>query len=404
MSLPSKLGGVLLVAGTCIGAVTLALPISTAAMGFYWTLAVFVMCWLAMLLAGWLVLEVSLSLPAGTSFVSMAKTTLGPIGEWVTWGSYLLLLYSLLAAYFNGGGDLVRGVWQQTHGNMLAVWTGVLPWVLLGAGVLYAGTAIADRVNRILVMGLMLSFMILGAGLSLHINPAHLLWKSPSEVTVALPIVITAFGYQVVIPTLRRYFEGTPRALPGIVALGSFLPLLVYSLWALDIFGVFPSRGAHSLQQLLASGHPAGLLPQYLSTILQHAWVTWVVAAFGLFAIASSFIGIALSLFDFLADGFHLSRQGSGRVLLVVLTLLPPLAYAVYYPQGFILALSYAGIFVALLNGIIPVLMTWARRRQAVNDPGIVMPYRTPGSYLTYTVVVVFSLGVIVADIVGRLN
>ena len=45
------LGGILLVAGTTIGAGMLALPVSTAFMGFYPSLLIFAICWFFMLIS-----------------------------------------------------------------------------------------------------------------------------------------------------------------------------------------------------------------------------------------------------------------------------------------------------------------------------------------------------------------
>ena len=51
-----------------------------------------------------------------------------------------------------------------------------------------------------------------------------------------------------------------------------------------------------------------------------------------------------------------------------VITFLPPFLFAVFYPQGFIIALGYASIFVAILLIGLPAAMTWViRARQNKN-------------------------------------
>ncbi len=42
-----------------------------------------------------------------------------------------------------------------------------------------------------------------------------------------------------------------------------------------------------------------------------------------------------------------------------ILTFFPPLLFVYFYPEGFILALKYAGIFVAILLAILPALMVF---------------------------------------------
>lgn len=390
-----SLGGVLLVAGTCIGAVTLALPVSTATLGLVGTLAAFAVTWAVMYLSGLLVLEVNLSLPAGSSFISMARETLGPVGEGMTWVCYLLLLYSLLAAYFSGGGDLVHGLVLQSSTVSWPHWIGVVPWVGGGALMLLWGVSAIDKLNRWLTVGLAVTFSLMVVLMTQHVHLGYLSYKPPRHILATLPVLITAFGYQVVVPSLRRYLADQVEHLPRVLTWGSVLPLIVYALWAVDMFGVVPAEGPVSLQALLHSGHPADLLPRYLATIIPGVWVANAVAAFVICAIASSFLGISLSLFDFLADGLPLKREGWQRYLLVLVTLVPPLVYTQYFPRGFMRALEYAGFFVALLNGLIPVAMAWMRRQ----DQKVNTLYRAPGGQRTLWVVAAFSLLVIVADI-----
>ncbi|XMR53059.1 aromatic amino acid transport family protein [Escherichia coli] len=41
------------------------------------------------------------------------------------------------------------------------------------------------------------------------------------------------------------------------------------------------------------------------------------------------------------------------------ITFLPPLAFALFYPRGSVMALGYAGVALAVLALIIPSLLTW---------------------------------------------
>ncbi|WP_328287250.1 aromatic amino acid transport family protein, partial [Legionella pneumophila] len=103
----SKLiGGILLIVGTSIGGGMLALPVSTAEVGFTNSLFFLFFCWLVMTAGALLILEVNLRLPAGSNMISMAKSTLGLPGQVIAWITYLLLLYTLLAAYISGGSDV----------------------------------------------------------------------------------------------------------------------------------------------------------------------------------------------------------------------------------------------------------------------------------------------------------
>ncbi len=103
----SKLiGGILLVIGTTIGAGMLALPVATAQLGFWGSMALLIGCWAVMTVSAFVFLEVNLWLPARSNLISMAGATLGRTGQACVWIVYLFLLYSILSAYIAGGGDL----------------------------------------------------------------------------------------------------------------------------------------------------------------------------------------------------------------------------------------------------------------------------------------------------------
>lgn len=88
------------------------------------------------------------------------------------------------------------------------------------------------------------------------------------------------------------------------------------------------------------------------------------------FAIITSFLGVALALFSFNRDLYSLdTNKKSKRILVLIVTLLPPLIFAIYFVDSFIAALGYASIFVAMLLIIQPALMVWVvRSKQNKNN------------------------------------
>lgn len=103
MILSRGFGSAMIIAGTCIGAGMLAIPATVAACGFGLAVVLLFAIWGLMTLTALLLADVNLSMRDGTNFNLMAKQTLGRGGQIVTWVAYLLLLYSLTAAYTAGG-------------------------------------------------------------------------------------------------------------------------------------------------------------------------------------------------------------------------------------------------------------------------------------------------------------
>lgn len=393
------LGAVLLIAGTAIGAGMLALPVSTASAGFTPSLAVFGVTWLLMMCSALLLLEVNLCMDKGANLITMAEKTVGASGKWLAWGSYLLLLYALNAAYLSGMGDMLQGVAGGLLHQPLPGWSPAVLFMLLFAVVVYMGTATIDRVNRYLISGLVLAFFALVLLLAPHVQPGRLLeQKHWSGMVMTLPIVVTSFGFHIVIPSLRDYLQGDKKRLVRAIVLGSTIPLACYILWEGIILGVVPLQGEHGLQAILATGQGTEALAASLKEQLQQPLIQTIFRLFSFFAITTSFIGVSLSLFDFLIDGFHLKTGRVGRLIAAVATFIPPLLFTLYFPQGFIMALGYAGIFVSLLLIVLPALMAWHSRRLGL-APVVTGAYRAPGGLLTPWLVGLFGVAVIVSEL-----
>ena len=155
-------------------------------------------------------------------------------------------------------------------------------------------------------------------------------------------------------------------------------------------------QGSLSLEAIQQSGQPAIKIASTLAALTHNTSLVTIIEFFIFFAISTSFIGISLALFDFLADGFKLPRTPVGKISAAVLTFILPLTYALLYPKGFILALSYAGVFVAILHGILPPAMAWAGRNR-----GLPMKhYRAPGGKFGMIIIMLFSSLIIVMQVI----
>lgn len=365
MNVKKLFSGVSLVAGTSIGAAALALPVVSSGLGLYGTFVIFLLCWLVMYFAGIMVLEVSMSCGSEKSFISMTQYTLGEKFKWSIAVLYSVLLYSLLAAYFRGGADLVHAIITIFSDANIPTFYESLPYIFLTTFILYKGVEFIDYYNKFMVFGLVVSFLILVLSC---VTAIDLKSDIPNNIFTAnnlikfLPVVITAFGYQVVIPSIRHYLSDVPEILPKVIFYGSLMPFVLYMIWSLLIYFALPYSGSFSILSLQNSAQPAVDLPLYLNNIFKSKIITNAISCFEFFALTSSVFGVAISLFDFLADRLMYASHTCSRKIVIALTIVPPALFALFYPEGFMLALSFAGIFVAILNGILPVVMLYKLR------------------------------------------
>lgn len=399
MNQPSKvMGGILLVSGTTIGAGMLALPISTGQAGFYLSIGLLVLCWLFMTYTAFLMMEVNLWMEDNTNLISMAKRTLGRYGAIVSWCFYLFLLYLLTTAYIAGSSPIFIDVIATLTGYVMPSWAGGLPLLVIFGFCVYRGTASVDYVNRILMLILVLSYGAMVIFLTPHVQQQTLEHANWSHLLIATSVVAVSFGFHIVIPSLTTYLQRHLPHLKRAILFGSLIPLCVYIIWEFLTLGIIPLEGSHSIAYGYETGTNAA---QLLISLLGHTTLGITVRIFSFCAIVTSFLGVSLSLSDFLADGLAIEKTPKGRGLLYVLTFLPPLFFALTNPRAFLSALEYAGAFgVIVLLCLLPALMVWSGRYYHKYES----IYTVRGGKPALILVILFSLIVIGLEVAIKLG
>jgi tyrosine-specific transport protein len=357
------LGSILLIVGTSIGAGMLGLPIAAAELGFTGSLILLFACWFIMTASAFLILEVNLWLPQNNNLISMAKATLGPTGQILSWVTYLLLLYSLLCAYIAGGSDLFHNL-LSLEGFDLPLWAASILFTVIFGSIVYLGIHSVDQVNRWLMLIKFSAYFVLVLLLlpfisidKLATGDLHYL-ASASAITVT----ITSFGFAIIVPSLRVYFAGDIKKLKQAILIGSLIPLFIYILWDLAIMGVIPLEGEHSLLSILQSSNSTSDLVNTVNLTVNKSSVALFAKLFTSVCVLTSFLGVALCLIDFFADGLSLEKKGLSNLVIVAVTFLPSLVVTLFFPHIFIKALSFAGIYCIILLILLPTAMAWGGR------------------------------------------
>lgn len=348
----SLLGASLLIAGAAIGGGMLGLPIVTGTAGLYPAISIFCFCWVFMTLTALLLLEVNISFGININFITMAEKTLGSFGKFVSWITYLFLFYSMLVAYIDGSGLLTQQMLKQKMSLDVEYWLASLFFTALFGLFVYMGTLFVDRLNRLLMLGLILTyFFVIGFGAE-QVEVANFSHKAWKYSFLAIPVTITSFGYHNIIPTLTAYLKKDRKKMIQTIIVGGAIPLVVYLLWDWLILGVVPQshfNGKLTLENMMSYIHAP-----IVSKLAQY---------FAFFAIITSFLAQALALVDFLRDALGVSNNWINRIWLVFLVLTPPYIFSMAYPGVFINALGLVGGFAAIIIFVImPVLMVWKIR------------------------------------------
>jgi tyrosine-specific transport protein len=385
----SLIGAVLLVTGCCIGAGMLGLPVLSAIAGFEPSVIMFFISWLFMVSTGLLLLEVNLWFTLEVSLISMAERTLGRCGKIIGWVGFLFLFYALMVAYISGIGALISDFYCELTGIKIAPWIGSVAASLLFGYMIYLGTKAVDWFNRLLLLGLAISYLFLIYLGNPHIKSENLTHRDWSAFFLVVPTMIISFGYHNMIPTLTTYLNRNTNYLKIAIIIGSLIPLTIYLLWERLILGLISVEGKGGFREALSQGD---MVTKALKNAIGSSWVSDLASYFAFFAIVTSFLGVALSFVDFLADGLKIEKSTKGKVILCLLVILIPLVFALLYPNLFLLALNYAGSFGAvILFGLLPVAMVWSGRYIKKIEGAQLLP----GGKAALLVIFLFALGVI---------
>jgi tyrosine-specific transport protein len=392
-------GGILLVSGTTVGAAMLALPSVTGLAGFYPSILLFFFYWLFFAFTALLMLEVTLWMETNANLTTMARRTLGLWGETLSWTVYLFLLYSLTVAYLSGSSQIFNDFVDAVAGYDFPNWTGPIPLLLVFGFFVYRGTLYVDIANRVLMLGLAITFATTVFYLAPHVDTQLLTHSNWKYVLISNSVIATSFGFHIIIPSMAAYMERDVKMLRRAILIGSAIPFIVYVIWEWLALGVIPMEGKYSI----INGYTTGANGAYLITgILGNTWLAMILRFFAFFAIITSFLGVSLSLQDFLADGFKIKKTPFGKIKLYMMTFLPALFFLWTNPRAFLTALEYAGAFgVMILLGFLPALMVW-RGRYHQELPATL--FRTPGGKPALIFVMAVSSAVVLLEVFNKLG
>lgn len=384
---PSALGGTMIIAGTAVGAGMFSIPVVTAGVWFSGSLALLVYTWACMLLSGLMIMEATLNYPAGASFHTTVKDLLGKGWSTLNGIAIAFVLYILTYAYISAGGSIVAHTFacainanQAACGLVFSCVVGFIVWL---------STRAVDRLSTILIGGMAISFVMSVGDMFTQVQPAILFNRSDSHAHylpyawVALPYLLASFGYHGNVPGLVKYYHKDSGTIARSLLYGTLLALAIYILWQYVIQG---NITRNAFKQVIAEGGNIGSLLQQMGNVANDHTVRQSLNAFSYMALASSFLGVALGLFDYIADFLKFSDSPAGRGKSVMVTFIPPTLAALLFPDGFLYAIGFAGLAATVWAVITPALMARASRRRFPQAP-----YRTPGGGFAILLVLLFG-------------
>ncbi len=341
-----------LIAGDCIGAGFIGVPVMTGPAGFWPATLITLITGLYVVAGGLLYLEAIQIHPDGANITSICRRHLGIFGTYLGAITLILMNYYFLGAFINVGARFLEGystqIWNYTPSYPLLTF---LCATLFG-GIILIGTYVTDRVNFILFVGLLATLLITIFGKGVQVKVENLQQESWYLVFFAVPLLLAAFNCQTILPTVFSHYKErrNPKKVRALLLVGLSIPFVVYLAWQWVVIGStpiswlwrayevgIPTREGISLGELFADYYPS---KKNMLLIQKSFHLTTF------FAAVTSLLVLGIATVDFFADLFRIpveKRDGRKRIPLFLLTILPPTLISFQFPL----------LFGNLFNGII---------------------------------------------------
>lgn len=397
----SCLGGVFIITGTSIGAGMFSLPVLTSNMWFGWAVLFLAVSWYCMYSSALYLLEANQKFKHGVNFDSMTKKLLSPALRLINGLSVLFVSYILVYAYISGGGSMLEHSLQSGLDiNISQSMSSFVFAVLLGLIVSFSTRAV-DRFTSAMLGGMVITFCIaifslLNNAEFSQLQPFAAMSERLHYSWAAIPALMVCFGFHSNIPSLVKYYQKDSKKVVNSIRYGSLLAIAIYLVWLL---ASFTAIGREGFASVIAAGGNMGALVAALESTGSGPTLAVMLQLFANFAVATSFLGVALGLFDFLTDLLKMDNSIFGRSKIALLTFLPPMIGGVLFPNGFIYAIGYAGFAAAVFALFTPVALAYQARKKLPETDFVVA-----GGNLRMLVVLIFAVSVVVFQVLSMLG
>ncbi|EBH1514795.1 low affinity tryptophan permease TnaB [Salmonella enterica subsp. enterica serovar Pensacola] len=365
----SSFWGIMVIAGTVIGGGMFALPVDLAGAWFFWGSFILIIAWFSMMHSGLLLLEANLNYPVGSSFNTITKDLIGNKWNIISGITVAFVLYILTYAYISANGAIISETITINSGMHVNPRIVGICTAIFVASILWVSSLAASRITSLFLGIKILAFIIVFGSFFFQVDYSILRDIVASEshntylpyIFMAVPVCLASFGFHGNIPSLIICYGKRKDKLIKSVVFGSLLALVIYLFWLYCTMG---NIHRSNFKEIIASGGNVDSLVRSFLGTNPRGIIEFFLLTFSNLAVASSFFGVTLGLFDYLADLFKIDNSSSGRFKTILLTFLPPAVLYLIFPNGFIYAIGGAGLCATIWAVIVPAFLALKSRER----------------------------------------
>ncbi|MEQ5126207.1 MULTISPECIES: aromatic amino acid transporter [Providencia] len=392
---PSIMVGGFVLGGAMIGAGMFSLPTIMAGAWFINSIVILLIVCFFMFHSGIYILECISKYGAGTNYFYISKELLPKWACYIANAALIFVLYILIYAYISAAGSVIKEA-SAIYGfdvNLRVIF--VIFTLLLGASIWWSGIA-ASRLTSLFLFIKIVLFILAFSGLFLIVKTDLLLTSPVGDsqlsllpfVFIIIPYAITSFGYHGNVCSLYKLYHENERKVVKSCVIGCVLALILYFLWILGTMGNLPRT---EFLTIINKGGNLDAFIESLYAVLSSPHIATFLLWFSISAVFCSFLGVAIGLFDYILASLNFNDNSSGRMKAALLCFIPPLVLCMLFPNGFLIAIAYAGMAACIWAIICPAVMALKVRERFPNSTFKVWG----GKGLIYAVIAFGVVGII---------
>lgn len=384
-------GSTLIIAGTAVGAGMLAMPLTSAQMGFGMTFLLLATLWVLLTFTALLYAEVHQYSPNDAGIAGITEQYFGLTGKLIVNFILLFFMYAVLTAYITGSGDLLFNLIPKSldldpeKARKIAA----LSFAIIFGIIVTIGIALSDITNRLFFGLKVLSFIVLLYFLFGKFSISNLQYPPTNNLLLfsALPIFFMTFGFHICTPTINEYLQGDNQKLRLACIFGSTGIFIIYIIWQLATHGVLQQS---ELVAILNQDPSLNGLIHAFEVTTGSKTISEIVRVFSVLALTTSYIGVSLGLSNAVKDLLSHFNMRKNNLMIGAITFIPPIIVGFTYPNIFLSAFSFAGVIFAFIGVILPVLLVFRARK--LNPEG----RRVRGGNISLLIALLFAVGIII--------
>ena len=276
---------------------------------------------------------------------------LGTAGKWVTVVANLIILYGLLTAYISGAAEVLETLFPE---NPVPLPLLMLAFFVLATFMTLFGMNLMRKGNAVIMILMWITFGTLVYFCARHVNVGQLRFTDWHYLPASLPVVVTAFHFHNIIPSICRTMNHDQWAIRRAMFIGTFIGLVMNLVWVFVVIAALPLEavGHDSVLYAFKQNLPA-TVP--LSDILHTQVFTICALVFALLAMTAAYMANGTALSSFIRDLTNTYLHTKNRAVAYCLAFLPPLVISILYPAIFLKAIDLVGgVGIDIIFGILP--------------------------------------------------